>query len=160
MKLTPLEIRQQQFHVKFRGFDPEEVDTFLEMVADEFEILLLEAERAKNEASALRDKNRELSLEVKRLEDALETAEKGRALTLEALRAESSEIRAQAAREAQSIIEAAKRERAEAKKEVASLEEKRRYILERVRVLLESQLRLLDMEKEERPASESTQSQK
>jgi len=31
MKITPLDIRQQQFNVRFRGFDAEEVDTFLEI---------------------------------------------------------------------------------------------------------------------------------
>ena len=40
MKITPLDIRQQQFTVRFRGFDAEEVDTFLEMIADEYEELM------------------------------------------------------------------------------------------------------------------------
>ena len=36
MKLTPLDIQQQQFKVRFRGFDVREVDRFLEQVADAF----------------------------------------------------------------------------------------------------------------------------
>lgn len=149
MKITPVEIRQQQFHVKFRGFDPEEVDTFLDMVADELETLTQMTEVARQEAAALVEKNQDLSLEVQRLKEALEAAEKGRALTVEAIRAEASEIRAQAAREAQGILETAKRERAEARSEVASLMEKKKQLLERVRGLLESQLRLLELEEQE-----------
>lgn len=149
MKITPVEIRQQQFHVKFRGFDPEEVDTFLDMVADELEDLTQLTEVARREAATLVEKNRDLGLEVQRLKEALEAAEKGRALTVEAIRAEASEIRAQAAREAQGIIETAKRERAEARGEVATLVEKRKQLLERVRGLLESQLRLLELEEQE-----------
>ena len=39
MTLTPLDIQEQQFRVKFRGFDVAEVDTFLERVANAFEAL-------------------------------------------------------------------------------------------------------------------------
>jgi cell division initiation protein len=154
VKITPLDIRQQQFHVKFRGFDPEEVDTFLEMVADELEDLSRFGELARGEVASLKEKNRDLSLEVQRLSEALEAAEKGKALTLEAIRADASEIRAQAAREAQTIIAAAKKERAETRKEMADLAEKRKQLIERVRSLLESQLRLLEMEELAQEAEE------
>ena len=44
MRITPLDIRQQQFTVKmFRGFDVQEVDTFLEDLAADYENLLKEA---------------------------------------------------------------------------------------------------------------------
>ena len=35
MKITPQDIIDREFKVKFRGFDMTEVDTFLEEVADE-----------------------------------------------------------------------------------------------------------------------------
>jgi cell division initiation protein len=37
MNLTPLDIQQQKFKIKFRGFDAREVDAFLEQVAGVFE---------------------------------------------------------------------------------------------------------------------------
>lgn len=37
LKITPLDIRKQAFGRAFRGYDPEEVQAFLEMVAEEFE---------------------------------------------------------------------------------------------------------------------------
>jgi cell division initiation protein len=40
MKLTPLDIRKQEFRKTLRGFDPIEVQTFLEMVGEEYEQLL------------------------------------------------------------------------------------------------------------------------
>ena len=40
MKLNPLDIQQQQFSVRFRGFDTQEVESFLETVANEMEDLL------------------------------------------------------------------------------------------------------------------------
>ncbi|NVM02542.1 MAG: DivIVA domain-containing protein, partial [Candidatus Helarchaeota archaeon] len=40
MKLTPLDIKRQEFKKVMRGYDVIEVDAFLEMVADEYESLL------------------------------------------------------------------------------------------------------------------------
>ena len=40
MRVTPADIRQQSFSVRFRGFDPQEVDSFLEDVAVDLEAAL------------------------------------------------------------------------------------------------------------------------
>lgn len=42
MRITPLDIQQKQFPMKFRGFDVEEVYAFLEVVREEMEDLLRE----------------------------------------------------------------------------------------------------------------------
>ena len=44
MKITPLDIQQQQFKTRLRGFDIREVDTFLDQMAEVFESLLAEKE--------------------------------------------------------------------------------------------------------------------
>ena len=54
MKITPLDIQQQQFKTRFRGFDIREVDAFLEQVAETFE--------------TLQKTNQNLTDEVRRLE--------------------------------------------------------------------------------------------
>jgi len=43
MEFSPLEITQREFGRKLRGYDPEEVQTFLEQVAEEMTRLLQEA---------------------------------------------------------------------------------------------------------------------
>jgi cell division initiation protein len=45
MSLTPQDIQAKQFHVRFRGFDVEEVDGFLEQVAENF-LMLIEENKA------------------------------------------------------------------------------------------------------------------
>ena len=40
MKLSPLDIKKQEFGKKFKGFSPDEVNSFLDMIADEMEDLL------------------------------------------------------------------------------------------------------------------------
>ena len=42
MRITPLDIQQKQFPMKFRGFDVEEVYAFLEVIREEMEELLRE----------------------------------------------------------------------------------------------------------------------
>lgn len=51
MHITPLDIRQKQFTLKFRGFDIHEVDQFLEMVGEDLESLIRENNVLKDELS-------------------------------------------------------------------------------------------------------------
>ena len=37
MKISPLDVKRQEFAVKFRGYSPDEVNAYLEMVAEELE---------------------------------------------------------------------------------------------------------------------------
>lgn len=54
MKLTPLDIQQQQFTMRLRGFDAREVDLFLEQMANTFEQLQRDNEALKEEILRLR----------------------------------------------------------------------------------------------------------
>ena len=66
MRLTYLDILEQCFHDKFRGYNKQEVDTFLHLVADDF----------KSMAEDLKDKERQVDLkneETRELREKLET---------------------------------------------------------------------------------------
>ena len=54
MKTTALDIQQQQFKVRFRGFDIREVDKFLEQIADSFASLQQENENLHEEIRRLK----------------------------------------------------------------------------------------------------------
>ncbi len=60
MSLTPLDIRKMTFPKKLRGLDPQEVESFLFLVAEELAVRL-------GDVARLEQENREMSL---RLEDA------------------------------------------------------------------------------------------
>ena len=70
MKVTALEIRQQQFPLRFRGLDPGEVDKFLELVAGDMEDLVRENARLRD---ALARKDQELE-RMQQGEDELKKA--------------------------------------------------------------------------------------
>jgi cell division initiation protein len=44
MKVSPISIKKQEFSKSLRGYDPEEVQAFLEKLADEFDDLQKENE--------------------------------------------------------------------------------------------------------------------
>ena len=71
MRLTHLDILEQCFHDKFRGYNKQEVDTFLRLIADDF----------KSMAEEIRDKDSE----IKNLLSALKSqpAEKDTSIALE-----------------------------------------------------------------------------
>ena len=44
MRITPLDVRNHQFSRRLRGIDPEEVETFLRLVSEDYEQLVRENE--------------------------------------------------------------------------------------------------------------------
>ncbi len=77
MRITPMDIRQQQFTVKmFRGFDTQEVDTFLEDLASDYEALLKENSLLKEQLQALEERARGLEEREKVLQETLVTTQR------------------------------------------------------------------------------------
>jgi len=94
MKISPLDIQQQQFKVKtFRGLDPEDVDVFLQSVAGEMEGLIRENNELKEQLS-------------RHTRDALDMAERERELRQTLLSAQRviEEMKANAHKEAELIV--------------------------------------------------------
>lgn len=94
MKISPLDIQQQQFKVKtFRGLDPEDVDAFLQIVAGEMEEMIRENNQLKEQQSR---QNRDL----------MDLAEKERELreTLISAQRVIEEMKANARKEAELIV--------------------------------------------------------
>ena len=59
MRLTYLDILEQCFHDKFRGYNKQEVDTFLHLVADDF----------KSMAEDLKEKDRQIDLKSEKIRE-------------------------------------------------------------------------------------------
>jgi cell division initiation protein len=76
MNVSPLDLRQQKFHSRFRGFDKVEVTQLLLAVADDYEAALRETDRLRQElmrSEALLHEHRE---HERNLKNTLMTAQK------------------------------------------------------------------------------------
>jgi cell division initiation protein len=93
MNVSPLDLRQQRFHSRFRGFDKVEVASFLTAVADDYEAALRETDRLRQDLAhveALLNEHRE---HERNLKNTLMTAQRL-----------ADEIKANAHEEAKRII--------------------------------------------------------
>ncbi|PKL51445.1 MAG: arabinan synthesis protein [Nitrospira bacterium HGW-Nitrospira-1] len=75
MRITPLDIQQKQFPMKFRGFDVEEVYAFLEVIREEMEELLRENAKLKETIQRTENQNREYKNMETTLRETLMTAQ-------------------------------------------------------------------------------------
>ncbi len=145
MKLTPLDIRKQEFKKSMRGFDPEEVEAFLIMVADELEIVLREKNQQSDELIKLRTQLRDYQQVEHTLRETLmkatSTVEESRFNSLREAELRIHEAELQAER----IIENAKEELQELRSEINLLRAQKESFSRRLRHLLESQIELLDV---------------
>jgi len=146
MKIAPIDIRQQRFSVKFRGFDPQEVDTFLEMVADELEDMVRENDR-------LKERQKKLEMQV----EELGANEAGVRKTLLAAQTLREDISVNAKKEAELIIRDARSKANEiigsmkeaasgAREDLAALARRKKQLMLNMRSMMETHLRMLEAE--------------
>ena len=76
MNVSPLDLRQQRFRKKFRGFDPVEVASFLAAVADDYEQALRETDRIRQDLMRTEAVLTELREHERNLQNTLTTAQR------------------------------------------------------------------------------------
>lgn len=155
MRITPMDIQQQQFKRRLRGFDLQEVDSFLELVAAEFKEALQENSSLKDEVKGL---ERELAA-LKEKEKGLQAAFISAQGVIEEMKANSERqaklIIAQAELESEKILQRARVQSAQLQGEINQLKRTKAQMEHRVKSFIESLSVWLDAEKESSDASES-----
>lgn len=147
MRITPMDIRQQQFTVKmFRGFDTQEVDTFLEDLAADYEALLKENSLLKEQLQALEERTRGLEEREKVLQETLVTTQRLVEEMKDQARREASVIIREAEVQADRIIEASRTAEGNLQSEIIALKRTRRQLAEGLRSTVEMYQRLLDQD--------------
>jgi len=149
MKITPLDIQQQQFRVRFRGFDMVEVDNFLDLVATEFEEILRENNRLREEERRKLERIQELEGMEKELRNALISAQHICDEIRNNARKEGELIIEEAKGNARKIIDAAQAEALQIEAEIRRLERQRAEWEASLRSTLEMHLKLLEQNRKE-----------
>ncbi len=147
MRITPMDIRQQQFTVKmFRGFDTQEVDTFLEDLASDYEALLKENSLLKEQLQALEERTRGLEEREKVLQETLMMTQRLVEEMKENARREAAVIIRESESQAERIIEASRQAEGNLQSEIQSLKRLRRQLAESLRATVEMYQRLLEQD--------------
>ncbi len=76
MRITPMDIEQQEFSRSFRGYNEEEVDDFLDKIVKDYEELINENVRLNEEIERMQEKLKEFSEIEETLRSALLNAQK------------------------------------------------------------------------------------
>ena len=143
MKLTPLEIKKQHFKTRVKGLDPTEVETFLEMVADEYENVLNEKNRLAEEVTKYKTQLKDYQQVEKTLQDTLMNAQETVSQSRENSKREAHIILREAELKAERIIDGAREKLDKMKNELSILRSQKESFAKRLKHLLESQLELI-----------------
>lgn len=158
MGITPLVVKQKEFTTRFRGFDVQEVDYFLEDVAHELEVL-------NNTIQNLQDENHRLDLEnqgYRKRENSMKNAmiqsQKVLDQMKENAKKSSQVIIANAEVEAEKILNRAHKRLSQLHSDIIELKRQRIQLEMQISAVLESHSKLIEMTKEENKAADETDS--
>ena len=156
MNLTPLDVQQQQFRVRFRGFDIREVDRFIEQVAEAFSAL-------KSENKDFREEIRSLKLETQGYKEREETFKRAMLNSQKVLeqmkdnaRKSAEVIVADAEVKAEKVLNRAHNRLSQLHEDIAELKRQRMQIEVQIRAVIESHSKLLEIGKESMEAMDAT----
>lgn len=147
MRITPLDIQQKQFPMKFRGFDVEEVYAFLEVIREEMEELLREnaslkeaAQRAGNQVKEYRDIEATLRETLMSTQQMVEEY-KSNARKEAELIVKESELKADA------MLKEAQEKVIKIHEDIVDLKGIRRHFKEELKRMIEGHLKMIEFDK-------------
>jgi cell division initiation protein len=146
MRITPLDIQQKNFPMKFRGFDVEEVFAFLEVIREEMEELLREnatlketVQRSENHARGYKDME-------STLRETLVTAQQMVEDYKTNARKEAELLMKEAELRSETLIKDAQEKVIKIHEDIVDLKGVRRHFREELKRLIENHTRMLDFD--------------
>ena len=144
MRITPLDVRKQEFRKIMRGLDADEVYAFLSTVADEYEAVLNDNKALRERLLELDDKVQEYRSIERTLRDTLLTAERVTVEAKDNARREASLIIKEAQLEAQKSLRDITSEGARLRQEVQRLRSQRDAYIAKMKVVAESHVKFIE----------------
>lgn len=144
MKVSPLNIKKQEFTRAMRGYDKEEVEAYLDKLADEFELLQKESDSLKKslvESNELLADYRKIE---KNLQNTLLKAQESSSRSLESTKKQASLIIKEAEIKASQILEKARENANEIRNAVIHLREERDMIVSKLKAIVNTQSKIIE----------------
>ena len=145
MKLTPLDIRKQEFKKVVRGFDVDEVETFLDMVSEQFENLLREKRQLNEELVKLQTQLRDYQQVESALKETRMNAQQNINDSRETSKKEAEIIIREAELKAEEILDTTKSKLLEMRNELLLLQAQKNSFVKRLKQLIHSQIEVIDV---------------
>jgi len=145
LKITPLDIKKQQFKTKVRGYDKTEVEAFLEMVANEYEAVINDKNKFASEVSKLKTQLDDYQQVEKTLQDTLMNAQESVSQSKENSKREADIIKREAELKAERILDEAREKLDKMKNELKIIKTQKESFAKRLKHLLQSQMELIDV---------------
>ena len=145
MRLSPLDIQSQQFRQKMRGFDPREVESFLELAATEFEELIRENGKLKEKLARLSNQYEELKQREQTLKETMMTAQKITEDMKASARKEAEIILKEAELKADKMLDDAHRKLASLSDQVVEIKRLRAQFEASVKAAAQGHLKMLEV---------------
>ncbi|ERG66427.1 MULTISPECIES: DivIVA domain-containing protein [Exiguobacterium] len=144
MALTPIDIHNKEFSTRFRGYDIDEVNEFLDQIIKEFELLIRENRRYEELVNDMQARIDYFSSMEDTLNKSIIVAQEAAEEVKTNAAKEASLILKQAEREALAREEEASRKEQLAEREVIQMLKKVELYRTRFRVLVDAQMELLN----------------
>ena len=144
MRITPLDIRKHGFPRRISGYDREEVNTFLGMVAEDYEGLLREVDALRQQVIRLEVKVDELASNEAILQSTLTTAQRLSDDLKQTATKEAEVLIGQAEIRGEKILDAAHRRAAQLSADIREMKNLRCRMAAEVRATIQTHLTLLE----------------
>jgi cell division initiation protein len=145
MRLSAMDIRQQQFAVKLiRGFDPQEVDAFLEEVADDWEELNKENNLLKEQLTSIEEQKKASDEHATSLQHTLVVAQKMAEEFRESSKRAAEIVLREAQLQAEKLLEEKRQELNKLTLDIDGLKQIRRQLAEELLSSLRMHQRLVE----------------
>jgi cell division initiation protein len=149
MKITPLDIQQMVFRSKFRGYDKEEVNRFLEELAQTVEELNRDNAILREKIVFLEQQMTELKRTEATLSNTLVSAQTLAEDVKRTAQREAELVMREAELKAGELIRQARVELTDTQRDLSSLQKQRLLMVERLRATLHTFERMLEVEEQE-----------
>lgn len=138
MKLTPIEIKQQQFEKSLRGYDVSDVQAFLTLVSNEYEHLITKNKELEDQIEKLSDRIKHYERVEEALHETLQTTKESVSQKMENARLEATNTVDRAQMEAEAIVKEANQQKMQIRQSVLRLLDRREEIITGISAYLEN----------------------
>lgn len=152
MRITPLDIQQKRFATQLRGYKPQEVEAFLDLVASEFEEVIKENIALKEELKRKAEKVLELEGREKALQETMITAQRITDDIKQQAKKEAELVLAEAELQAEKIVQNAHGRLVQIVDDINELRRQRTQFESQLKLVIESHQKLLETMRAEAPA--------